>query len=221
MGNKNLFEFTDKVYENWNPNCGIEGAAMMPLFGSSTKTVSNFDTVVGETIVDLWFYEKYKGVILYKNPTNYVLFSTDRRNIERFFGVRPSKRWSKPLMLPHFIRGHINFKNHVVDHINNDNLDNRFCNLRTATHQQNGFNQSKSTSKNKNTYSKYKGVFYDKHKDGLTKRGERKKCWRSVIMFNNKHYYSYHQTEIEAAIAYNDKALKYFGEFANLNVIED
>lgn len=59
-----------------------------------------------------------------------------------------------------------------VDHINGNTLDNRLCNLRFATNQQNQANSKIS----KNNKSGYKGVSWDK---------ENKK-WISQIMFNHK-----------------------------------
>ncbi len=93
-----------------------------------------------------------------------------------------------------------------TDHINNDTLDNRRCNLRTCTHQQNMWNKPKTKS---NT-SGYKGVFY------LQKR----KMYRATITINYKTIYlgTFYLIK-QAAMAYNLAAKKYYGEFANLNEI--
>lgn len=45
-----------------------------------------------------------------------------------------------------------------IDHINNNKLDNRLCNLRQVTHQQNNFN----SSIRKNNKTKIKGVSWNK-----------------------------------------------------------
>jgi hypothetical protein len=215
-----LFRFTDTIYETWYPECGIEGAVRMPVFGSSTGTINNYDKVVGETIVDRWFYDKYKGIVLYTDINNYTLISKDRRNIERFFGVKPNKGLRKAMRLHHFIRGHTSFGDYVVDHISGNRLDNRFCNLRTCTNKENSFNKSKSTSLKNSKHSKYKGVFYNKNRDYLTKTGKQRKCWRAMLTVSNKWYNKWCYTEEEAALAYNELALKHFGEFAKLNVVE-
>lgn len=92
-----------------------------------------------------------------------------------------------------------------VDHINGNPLDNRRCNLRTCTNKQNMMNRFLQ----KNNTTGYKGV----RKSGL-------KGFRATIQVNNKKInLGSYKTIKEAAIAYNNGALKYFGEFANLNRI--
>ena len=94
-----------------------------------------------------------------------------------------------------------------IDHINHDGLDNRRENLRVCTVAQNGMNRQK----NVNGSSKYRGVRYV----GKVNR------WRANIKLNGKKInVGSFLTEIEAALAWNKKALELFGEFANLNVIE-
>ena len=63
-----------------------------------------------------------------------------------------------------------------VDHINRNKLDNRRCNLRLVTNQQNQFNQGIS----KNNTSSVKGVYYNKQC----------KKWCCQITFNRKKVYS-------------------------------
>ncbi|NJL75296.1 MAG: endonuclease [Saprospiraceae bacterium] len=94
-----------------------------------------------------------------------------------------------------------------IDHKDRNRLNNCKSNLRICTRGQNEINKPK----NKGTSSKYKGVIYDK---------ERNK-WRTSLDFNGKAVFMKRfSTEIEAAIAYNEQAITYFGEFANLNVID-
>lgn len=95
----------------------------------------------------------------------------------------------------------------VIDHKFHNNFDNRKENLRIATNSQNG--QNKKVQKHT---SKYKGVFFDKYH----------KKWRAQIQIeNNQHVFiGYFDNERDAAIAYNNAAIKYFGEFAYLNIIE-
>jgi hypothetical protein len=213
---KKFFTFTDSVYETWDKECGIEGAVRMPVFGIRVKGTRYYEKVVGETIVDEWFYDKYKGIILHTDHYGYIYISRDRRNLQRFFNVRINKCLKGYLRLHHFIRGHSNGGGLFVDHINSIRNDNRFSNLRTATVFENARNTKKSITPK---LSKYKGVFYDKDRDGLTKTGRQKKCWRALIFKQYKWIARWYNTEIDAAKGYNDLVKEHFGEFAKLNEI--
>lgn len=96
--------------------------------------------------------------------------------------------------------------NMEVDHINHNGLDNRRCNLRLCTHIQNQQNSKKRL----NTKYKYKCVYFDKDKNK----------WRVRMKVNRKQIYiGYFESELEGAKAYNNAAIKYFGEFAKLNIV--
>jgi hypothetical protein len=80
-------------------------------------------------------------------------------------------------------------------------------NIRKATPSQNAAYAKKTKSK---TTSKYKGVSKNKNR----------KKWKASLMVNRECVYTdYFDNEIDAAIAYNKKALEYRGEFAVLNNI--
>jgi hypothetical protein len=93
-----------------------------------------------------------------------------------------------------------------VDHINHNKLDNQKSNLRICTTSQNGMNRVAK----KGGTSRYKSVYFNKAA----------KKWRVSICIDGKsiHLGSY-TTELEAAQAYNTKALELFGEFAHINKI--
>ena len=92
-----------------------------------------------------------------------------------------------------------------TDHINGNGLDNRRCNLRSCTHMDNICHQKRAVSPNKS--SRFKGVYL--HKGAK---------WRAKITVNKKVInIGEFRDERTAALAYNNYAIKYFGEFAILN----
>ena len=101
-------------------------------------------------------------------------------------------------------------KNMIVDHINHNGLDNRKVNLRVCSDSSNSKNRSSAKTAN----SKYLGVWYEPPRNG------RKERYRSAIRVNGKLInLCSTRCEQEAAFKYNLAALKYHGEFANINII--
>ena len=96
----------------------------------------------------------------------------------------------------------------AVDHINRNGLDNRRANLRPATRSQN----SRNASKRSDNTSGFKGV-------GIYKPYGN---WRARITVETgkRITVGYFKTPLEAAIAYDEAAIKYHGEFASLNFPE-
>lgn len=96
----------------------------------------------------------------------------------------------------------------VVDHRNGNGLDNRRCNIRTATRSNNQHNQRLGRA---NNTSGYKGV--------TRRRGPcRRKPWRACIRHERRTVFIGHfATPEAAAAAYDRKAAELFGEFASLN----
>ena len=95
----------------------------------------------------------------------------------------------------------------MVDHVNRDGLDNRRCNLRICTNQQNQRNRQPGISKLGHSY---KGV----------KRIKSTGKWIALIGVDYKriHVGTFDNVH-DAARAYNEAALRLFGEFARLNEI--
>ena len=98
-----------------------------------------------------------------------------------------------------------------VDHINHDATDNRRCNLRICTRQQNRRNNRG------NRQCMFKGVVYAQAKKYNPNASEAKP-WRAITKLNQKRVsLGYYETQIEAAMAYNAYVAKEFKEFACFN----
>ena len=93
-----------------------------------------------------------------------------------------------------------------TDHKDGNGLRNWRDNIRVCTHAQNQHNQQLHIEEKT---SVFKGVRWDRKK------------WRAYIKFNNKCIHlGYFISEIQAALAYDEAAKKYFGEFACTNFID-
>lgn len=90
----------------------------------------------------------------------------------------------------------------VVDHINNDPLDNRWCNLRAATHEGN----SRNARLRKDSTSGLRGVHYS----NVYKR------WMAQIGVRGRNkYLGLYDTKEDAHEAYKRAARELHGEYAN------
>lgn len=91
------------------------------------------------------------------------------------------------------------FPTKIVDHINGNPIDNRWCNLREATMSQNHANRRPLSSK------KMKGASRCRDK------------WRACIQVNGKSIHlGTFETEADAHEAYSISAQKYFGQYARI-----
>lgn len=94
----------------------------------------------------------------------------------------------------------------LVDHVNKNGLDNRKSNLRLCTASQNCSNKRSYTGSS----SRFLGVTYVK----------KRKKWRAAIHKGEvKKFLGEYMIEEDAALAYNNAAKIFHGEFANLNII--
>lgn len=113
----------------------------------------------------------------------------------------------KKILLHRFILGLLPNDGKICDHINRDTSDNRKANLRVCSKAENNRNCKKNK---RGTTSKYKGV--SKRPSGR---------FGVYINYNKKSIcLGTYDTEEEAALIYNEKALQLFGEYANVNIIE-
>lgn len=96
----------------------------------------------------------------------------------------------------------------AVDHRDGNGLNNCRDNLRECSQTQNCYNKKHGGG----TSSLYKGVCWCNTR-----------CrWRGYITYRGSHHFlGYFEKEIDAAKTYNEAALYYFGDFANLNSIGD
>jgi hypothetical protein len=89
-----------------------------------------------------------------------------------------------------------------VDHINHNRLDNQKFNLRVCTKEENQYN----AVLRKDNKSGYKGVYL---------KGD--KWYTSIVYAGKQIYLGRFLTAKEGALAYNEAAKKYYGNFAKLN----
>ena len=157
------------------------------------------ETVQGDLVkVDVEDYDKLKIYKWYTSFRNTRRYASAVRTVQKADGSCSKQQIS----MHRFI---LNAKK-IVDHINHDGLDNRKINLRECSNREN----SRNSRKAKNRSSKYKGVC-------LIKKTKR---WGAYIKLPDKlKHLGIFGCEKGAAAAYNKAAIKYFGEFAHLNVI--
>ena len=144
------------------------------------------------------------------SPQYYAICRTRFNNIDNMYWLHQYV-WER-------MTGQPIHSDYLVDHWNQDKLDNRRCNLRAATRTQNEANKQKRRSHRRKDgsttpYSKYKGVTYCK---------DRPRPWRALIsnLVNGKTkimHIGMFDTEWEAAEAYNKRAYELFGGFAYVN----
>lgn len=95
----------------------------------------------------------------------------------------------------------------IVDHWNRNGLDNRRVNLRVTDTQRNSFNQGARLG----STSRFKGVSWSKDK---------RRWVAQITVSNQNHLIGRYHNEIEAAIAYDAKAVELFGPYALLTFPE-
>ncbi len=97
-----------------------------------------------------------------------------------------------------------------VDHRDHNGLNNQRYNIRKGTQTDNARNKRSA----KNATSKYVGVYMNGNPRVIYKKWVAKLYTKGVY-----HYLGNFANEEDAARAYNQAAMKYYGEFANLNPV--
>jgi len=145
------------------------------------------------TLIDKKFYDKVKN------------YKWRQDSLAGHVVITIGKKGHRKLLRLH--RLIINVKDgELVDHINGNVLDNRLKNLRLANKSKNAMNRGKQ----RNNTSGYKGVSFNKQMN----------MWQAQLVANKiKRLNSFFKTKKEAAIAYNNAAIKFHKEFARLNNI--
>lgn len=127
-----------------------------------------------------------------------------QRDKTTYYAVRTNKRGQKPTRtyMHRLILG-LTDRKQESDHVDRNGLNNQRRNLRTATRSQN----MKNRMAQRNKTSKYLGVCWMQNR------------WVAQIQSDNERpkQLGRFTTELEAAMAYNEAAIKLHGEFANLN----
>ena len=141
-------------------------------------------------------YDKNTGIFVWINPTSRRVKKNSIANNKNHGYVSiaiDNKRYRAHHLAWLYVYGKMPSKN--IDHINGVRDDNRICNLREATQQENLYNIGLS----KHNTSGYKGVHFHK------KTGK----WRAVASVNNypKHIGLF-ETALEASLAYTKWCIK-------------
>ena len=125
----------------------------------------------------------------------------DKRNPDsKYYQIAINRKLYRLHRLAYFYVSSIDPMENQIDHADGDTLNNKFENLRLATHADNKKNQKKY----KNNTSGFKGVNWDK----------KTKKWRARITVNNKKIsLGYYNNKFYAALVYARAAKHYFGEF--------
>jgi len=174
---------------------------------SRTKNDPNEITIDGD-IAKIQMYDKRgnetKQAIVDKNDIPVVSEYKWRwgPHDNRVYGANKT---TTTMSLPRLIMG-CHDKSLVVDHINFNTLDNRQSNLRICRQRDNARNSRKL----KDGFSTFKGVKKSCGGDRFAAR---------IKVNYQEQYLGVFDTEVEAALAYNEAAKEHFGEFAYLNEV--
>jgi hypothetical protein len=155
-----------------------------------------------DEIDSLFVYSEVTGGLLWKNTVSNRIAGTlaGSPNKKGHWVVQINEKLYRIHNLVWILFGNNIPENFIVDHIDNDPLNNRISNLRLATHSQNLLNSSKRENKS----SIYKGVHWNKQSNS----------WRASIRINERvKYIGNFKDEYSAHLAWCDVAKEIHGEF--------
>lgn len=119
------------------------------------------------------------------------------------YAVRKDSKKTVSMAKSILVRHGLWIEGYEIDHIDGNRLNNQKSNLRLATSSQNQANQLPRIAS-----SKYKGVSWESSRS----------MWRADIRVNRRRIFlGRYNSEIDAAIAYDIKALEVFGSFSKIN----
>jgi len=151
-----------------------------------------------EDIKNRFYYNSKTGELWYHLKTKSKLVSSYYKNGRLRVGIDGATYLAHRIC---WLLYYGQFPDNEIDHINGIPDDNRICNLRDATHQQNMCNQK---SHHKNNKLNMKGVCFYK----------RYGTYHSAIQHKNKRIsLGYFYTAEEAKRIYDKKAIELFGEY--------
>lgn len=180
MRQRPLILWVFNYMEYWKDVKGYEGAYKISSFGrvkSLSRTIKRQD-------FDIRLKEKM--LLNYNNSNGYLHVTLNKNGISKNVKIHQLVAVAFLNFIPD---GTHKF---VVDHIDNNKLNNNLQNLQLLNNRQN-------CSKEKRGFSKYTGVGFAK----------RKMKWRAYICINNKNnHLGYFKTEIEAHNAYQNALTK-------------
>lgn len=182
--------------EFWKDIPGYEG-----LYQVSTKgRVRSLDRVRDHGAWDRKRFLRGRVLKLQKNTNGYIFIALSKNGKVVKDRVHKLVQAAFPCIFPLELGA-------WIDHEDRDRANNNIENLRCCDNSRNLMNAKKRSD---GLTSFFKGVWKPKDKTS----------WYAAIHINSKKkHLGCFKTELQAAAAYNKAALKYFGEYANLNVI--
>ena len=150
-------------------------------------------------------YDPVSGIFRWLQPTSLSVKKGDQAGYVSVAGYRQIRLYGKPYYSHRlawlYMTGY--WPDDEIDHINGRPGDDRWCNLREATRQENALNQGIRSNNN----SGVKGVF-------LTRYG----TYQASVWIARKRVYCRNFKTLEkAAAAYQDAALRIHGKFARIS----